>query len=439
MDQYKEKLNKLFNLQYVGIKMGLEQIQQLLARLGNPEKSLNFIHIAGTNGKGSVCSILASALKGCNYKVGFYSSPHLVSIRERFRINGKGITEEELVELIDYIWPTVEEMYSNNIKLTFFEVTVSIAILYFAKHNCDLVLWETGLGGRLDSTNTVTPIVTAITGIGIDHENFLGNTEEEIAKEKAGIIKNRIPVFIGEMSNKARAVIEKIANLKNAPIYYIDKNILVFNEFYDNKNLNGWQFYELNSNSNLEQKEYFNLPLSGIHQPDNMKLSYSILKYLTETYHFNLNLALKNIKHLKWYGRVQLLPDGKILDGAHNPQGIESLVKTLEKTYKNKKFTIIFGCLKEREPKKSITILSKIALAFIFIPINSPRPYFNPSDLSAIARKININIKSFTAESFKEALNLYTKDNKNTLITGSLYLAGEALLEYYNKEEIINI
>ncbi len=435
MNHYKEKLDRLFNLQFVGIKMGLEQIKLLLARLGNPEKTLKFIHIAGTNGKGSVCSTLATALKGNNFKVGFYSSPHLVSIRERFRINGKGISEEELIELIDYIWPTVETMYSENIKLTFFEVTVSIAILYFAKHKCDLVLWETGLGGRLDSTNTVIPIVTAITGIGIDHENFLGNTEEEIAGEKAGIIKENIPVFIGKMSNRAKTVIEEIANKKNAPIYNVDENILTFEEISNNENLGGWQFHETNS----DLKENFLLPLSGAAQPDNMKLSYSILKYLADKYHFNLNSALRNIKYLKWYGRVQLLADGKILDGAHNPQGIKSLVKTLKNSYGKQKFTVIFGCLKDKNPAEAIKILSGITSKFVFIPINSPRPCLDPLTIAKIAGEIDKNIKLSTAKSFKEALSLCAKEKQNTLITGSLYLAGEALLEYYNKEEIINI
>ncbi len=441
MGEYSDKIKRLYDLQNAGIKMGLDQITSLLNNLGNPEKSLKFIHVAGTNGKGSVCATLASALKGLGYKVGFYSSPHLVSLRERLRINGEGISQKSLVELIDYVWPVVGKMYSEKKQLTFFEVTVSMAALYFAREKCDFVLWETGLGGRLDSTTAVAPIVTAITGIGLDHEKYLGDTEEKIAFEKAGIIKNNIPIFVGKMSDPAFQVIKKVALEKEAPFFSVDEKNLSFSQEIDETFLRGWHFSQKISESIFEKgcgSSYY-LPLSGRAQPDNMRLAYMILEFLSIKFNFRLQTALNSIKNLKWYGRIQQLPDGKILDGAHNAQGTSSLVETLQSSFKDKKFTVIFGCLEERNPEKVIPILSQIAEEFVFIPINSSRVCFPPEKIVAIAKNIDCTVPCLVASSLREALNTYANNDKKVLITGSLYLAGETLLEYFTKEQIINI
>ena len=431
MDKYSDKIKRLYGLQHVGIKMGLEQINVLLKNLGNPEKSLNFIHVAGTNGKGSICSILASALKGLGYKVGFYSSPHLVSLRERFRINGEGISRDGLSELIDDTWPTVEKMYLENLNPTFFEVTVSMAALYFAREKCDFVLWETGLGGRLDSTTAVSPIITIITGIGLDHEKYLGDTEEKIAFEKAGIIKKDIPVFVGKMSVTAFQTIKKVAAEKTAPFFTINEKDLTFSKAMVGTFLSGWNFSK-NRNS-----YYF--PLPGDAQPNNMRLAYVALEYLSKKFNFSLHTALENIKNIKWYGRTQQLPDGNIIDGAHNAQSISSLVKTLQSSFKTEKFTIIFGCLEERNPGKVISILSQVAENFIFVPINSSRACFPPEEILEISKDIDCPVQCLVMNSLKEALQSCLQTERKVLITGSLYLAGETLLEYYSKEEIINI
>ena len=412
--------------------MGLEQINTLLNYLDNPEKSLKFIHVAGTNGKGSVCSILATALKGAGYKVGFYSSPHLISLRERFRINGKGISEKELSELVDHTWPAVEKMYSEDNSPTFFEVTVSMAALYFAKKKCDFVLWETGLGGRLDSTNAVSPIITAITGIGLDHEKYLGDTEEKIAVEKAGIIKRKVPVFVGKMSTAALQTVKKVATKKAAPFFVIDEKTLSFKKANNGDLISGGHFFR-------DNKSYY-FPLSGDAQRNNMRLAYCMLEFLSNKFSFRLETALENLKNLKWYGRLQQLPDGKILDGAHNSQGITSLVKTLQDSFGREKFVIVFGCLEERNPEKAISILSQIAKRFIFIPINSSRPCLHPKKILETAKNLKTHVPCSALNSLKEALNAEdVRNNKKVLITGSLYLAGETLLEYYSKEEIINI
>ena len=439
MNNYSEAVDKIYALQDVGKKLGLEQTKFLLESIESPQKNLKFIHVAGTNGKGSVCSILSKALKKSGYKVGFYSSPHLVSIRERFRINGLGITKERFAKAINEIWSTVEKLYSQGIKLTYFEVCVAIAVKYFAEEKCDFVVWETGLGGRLDSTTSVNPIITAITGIGIDHEKFLGDTEEKIAYEKAGIIKPGIPVFVGKMNKEPYQVIQKVAIEKNAPFYSTQTEELTFFKEYSGDKLEGWYFTKNKIDAEIKQtkKNCYYLPLPGEAQRYNMKLSYEILKYLSKEYCIDIHKALGSIKKLQWHGRIQTLPDGKILDGAHNPQGLNSLVKTLRESFDKPEFTVIFGCLEGRNPKEALTILSSIAKKFIFIPIDSVRPSIAPNDIGTIVKQIDGEYNYSVEDSLKEALK--TVKDKKVIITGSLYLAGETLLEYFKKDEIINL
>ena len=434
MDEHSDILNKLYGLQKIGIKLGLDRTFKLFELLGNPQKKLKFIHVAGTNGKGSVCATVAKALENVGYKVGFYSSPHLVSLRERFRINGKGIEWKELEELINEIWPTVQKMVNNEEYITFFEVTVALAAKYFEKNNCDFVLWETGLGGRLDSTNIVDPIITAITGIGLDHEAFLGNTEEKIALEKAGIIKKNIPIFVGNMKEGPFKVICNIAKEKDVNLFSIKNNLSINfkRKIKKEKLLTGWEF---TINSNPEDKYFF--PLPGEVQPKNLKLSYLILKYMSNTYSFSLDKALRGIEKLKWPGRIQLLPDGKILDGAHNPQGIREFVNTIESCYPNQKFKVIFGCLAEREPSDALNLLSKIAEEFIFVPIDSTRPCFSPKKILDISKKVANGVGVRIEENVCSALKYV--DGSETAIVGSLYLAGEVLKRYYNLNEIVDI
>ncbi|MCP4178673.1 MAG: bifunctional folylpolyglutamate synthase/dihydrofolate synthase [bacterium] len=437
MDNYSDALKKLYSLQDVGIKLGLDNIKKLLSNINNPDKNLKFIHVAGTNGKGSVCAIVAKALENVGYKVGFYSSPHLVSLRERLRVNGKGISRDRLAGLINDIWPTVDKMYNEDNKVTFFEVTVAMAATYFADEKCDFVVWETGLGGRLDSTTAVDPIVTAISSIGLDHQAYLGDTLEKIAFEKAGIIKKGIPMFASKIPDGPLNVIKEVAEERNAPFYPFDKNGLTFTKNIGSS-LTNWGFC-LNKSIDLRDKENnFILPLPGFAQPMNMTLAYSILKYLSKAYSFDLYSALKGIEKLKWHGRIQLLPDGKILDGAHNPQGIGILVSSIKQSYPNTKFKIIFGCLEERNPKKVIMMLSEIADEFIFVPINSSRKCFEPNDMVKLLQSLqNFKIECKKADTLKNALSMI--NNEKTIITGSLYLAGETLMEYYSDDEVINI
>ncbi len=430
MQNYQNAIQKLCGLESFGIKLGLQNLTELLSLLGNPQTGLKFIHVAGTNGKGSVCAILSKSLEKVSFKVGFFSSPHLVTIRERFRLNNNGISENELASIINEMWPLIEELYNRDIKITFFEATVAIALLFFKRNKCDFVVWETGMGGRLDGTNLVNPIVTAITTISYDHQQYLGNTLEAIAFEKAGIIKSKTPLFLGKIAGGPLDVIKKRALELDADVFESDEGLLSFRES-SCKETRGWKF----SVNNCEQDKSYELNLSGEFQKENMALAYSILKYLSSNYGFDLAKALSGLKDIKWHARCQTLPDGKILDGAHNQDGINTLVISMKKHFPNSTFTVIFGCLSDRYPINVILKLAEIAEKFIFTPIKTSRKSYEPFKIMELMKNIeDFSIDTFAVKSSKEALEL--AGNSKTLIAGSLYMAGEILSQYYTEDEI---
>ena len=293
MAYYSNAVKYLSDLEIFGIKLGLEQVTELFHRLGNPHEKLRFIHVAGTNGKGSTCAMLSSCLLAAGFKVGFYSSPHLVSVRERFRINGTAISEEKLSELVLKIKPHVEDMKTVGRCPTFFEATTAIAAIYFAEAGTDFVVWETGMGGRLDASNIVTPVASVITGIGIDHVSHLGRTKSEIAFEKAGIIKKGKPVFCAKVSATVKAVIRKKAHEVNSPLYFPDYNFTVLEKpsIRDGKPVNqkakfGTIVIEMSLHGNIQLK--------------NAALVILILKYLSKKFNFNLNMAIAGFSMTKW-------------------------------------------------------------------------------------------------------------------------------------------
>ncbi|HBC87467.1 MAG TPA: bifunctional folylpolyglutamate synthase/dihydrofolate synthase [Lentisphaeria bacterium] len=407
MPAYQDSLKFLSDLEIYGIKLGLEQVSELFSRTGNPQEKLRFIHVAGTNGKGSVCAMLSSCLKAAGLKTGFYSSPHLVSIRERFRINGAAIPEKELCRLIDMIRPHVLEMKASGRCPTFFEVTTVIAGMYFAEQKTDFVVWETGMGGRFDATNIVTPVASVITGIGIDHTAFLGSTLEAIAFEKAGIIKPGIPVFCGKLGRHAMKVIEDKARTCNSPIIYPEGNL-----------------------------KGIKLSLRGKIQKQNACLALAVLKRVAKDFNFDLKDSIKGFSNTVWPARFQILKDGSILDGSHNPQAVSVLISNLEEYFPEEKFTVIFGCLADKDSESIFKLLDKVADEFIFVPIKGSRKSLSPDELEQFCMKVS-DKAARKAASVREALDM--EHGKRFLITGSLYLAGQVLSEYFTEEEIVNI
>lgn len=386
-------------LEMFGIKLGLEQTRELFKLIGNPEKKLKFIHIAGTNGKGSVASMLACCLTTAGFKTGLYTSPHLISVKERFRINGKAISENDLADLIEEIKPAIATMKANGSSPTYFEITTALAAAYFAKNNIDFVIWETGLGGRFDSTNIVTPEISIITGIGLDHTTYLGSSLADVAFEKAGIIKQNVPVFCGPMPAEAETVIRKKA-------------------------------------STTKSKLHFTPSGADDYKSQNWALAEDVLKYLSNNFSFSYKQARAGITKVRWPGRFQITQDGSIIDGAHNPQAAAALVSSLNINFPNEKFTILFAAFADKDAVNTLKMLAPVAEEFIFAKVTTTRKTCSPDQLEKAVREFS-DIPIRKEDQSMTALKLPRK--ARLLVTGSLYLVGEVIKEFVPESEILDL
>lgn len=344
LESYGEAVDWINGLIPFGIRPGLDRIHQLMERLGNPHRRLKFIHVAGTNGKGSSCAFLTRTLLECGYSVGTFTSPYITKFTNRFQHNGQDIPEETLLKLSNRVLPLVKDIAESELgSPTMFEVSTAIAILYFAEE-CypDVVVWETGLGGRMDVTNIVTPIVSLITNIGYDHTDILGDTIEQIAKEKAGIIKPGIPVVSCVEQPEAIAVLKETAAGQKSTLYLLGEQF----------------FYERSQISEQGQDMQFrgpfrdfslNLSMLGEHQCKNAAGVMMVLEILRQYMAFCLEDAdvLRGFRNTTWAGRLeQVFGNPRIvLDGAHNPEGAESLAKSLRETFRYRRLILMMGML----------------------------------------------------------------------------------------------
>jgi dihydrofolate synthase / folylpolyglutamate synthase len=404
---YSEAIQFLYGLQMFGANFGLENTRQLAALAGHPQEKLRFIHVAGTNGKGSTCAMLESIYRAAGLRVGLFTSPHLVSFRERIQINRQLIPENELIRLVEEIQPMLKQFPADN-HLTLFEVVTVMALKFFAEQKCDLVIWETGLGGRLDATNIVTPLASVITNIAFDHQQWLGDTLEKIAAEKAGIIKPGIPVVTATEEKSALAVIEKTAREKNAPLI------------------------KMNSESRIQNPE---LSILGEHQKLNAALALATVEVLQRQIPVAAEKIREGLQNVSWPGRLQLIekPDGQkfLLDGAHNVASAKILREALEKNFPNKGRTLILGVLQDKDWRQICEILSPLAAKIFLVPVASERSA-NPKELAAVCRIANPASEVFVCASLKEALEKSGSRGRSPhqnliVVTGSLYLVGEAL------------
>ena len=322
---YAETIQFLYGLNLFGANFGLEPTQKLAALAGSPQDKLRFIHVAGTNGKGSTCAMLESIYRAAGLRVGLFTSPHLVSFRERIQVNRLCIPEEDVVRLVDEVRRANQENAA-----TLFEFTTVMALKYFAEQACDLVVWETGLGGRLDATNIVTPLASVITNIALDHQQWLGDTLEKIAAEKAGIIKPGIPV-VTAAEPPALGVIEAVAQAKNAPLTRIS---------------------ELDSSARPSDL-ISGLPLAGDHQKINATLALATIEVLQSQIPVSESALRQGLASVSWPGRLQLIqrPDGQqiLLDGAHNIAGAKALREALSAHFSVAQRTLKIGRASCRE------------------------------------------------------------------------------------------
>lgn len=392
------------------IELGLDRIKKVLELFNNPQESLKIIHIAGTNGKGSTCAMLAELLKNVGLNVGLYTSPHILSYCERIRINDKNIEEDDLSELIFKIEKVSK---SNNTHLTEFELLTVAAFLYFKEKNADVVILETGLGGRFDATNVVTkPILSIITSISIDHKDRLGDTIDKIAFEKAGIIKENVPLVVSE-NNLGFNVIQSIASKKHAPMILNENNIKLI--FKNNQN-----FVKIND------KEECLFNLFGLWQTENLNLVLNAFDYLSnnllKTINFDKQQVLNNsLKNVKWDYRFQFLNNHVILDGAHNLDAAIKLRKSLDFYFKNKKIQFIYGSLNTKEYEKIVKVLFNKKDDVFLYDFNCQNAV-KTSDLEKI---INKPIKILNKSEVLNIVHNETKNKKLTIVCGSFYMLGE--------------
>ncbi len=392
----------LYSLRFFGAKFGLENTLKLAALAGNPQAKLRFIHVAGTNGKGSTCAMLESIYRAAGLRVGLFTSPHLVSFRERVQINRQLISENDVVRLVAEIRPLLKAFPAGH-HPTFFEVVTILALKFFAEQKCDLVIWETGLGGRLDATNIVTPLASVITNIAFDHEQWLGDTLAKIAAEKAGIIKPGVPAVSAVDEPEALRVIERAAREKSARLTRVQPPHAA----------------RLTPHASL----------LGDHQNKNAALALATVEILQPT----IPIAAEQIRHglvaVNWPGRLQLVtrPDGQkvLLDGAHNTAGAAALRTALEKEFAGDRPVFIFGALADKKWPEICHILAPLAAKAFTVPVASDRAAA-AGELAGAFRAANPKIAAVTAANLAEAL-IACKNEPFVVVTGSLYLVGEAL------------
>lgn len=404
---YPETIQFLYGLRVFGARLGLDTTRKLAARAGHPEKRLRFIHVAGTNGKGSTCAMLESIYRAAGCRVGLFTSPHLVSFRERIQVNRQMISEADVVRRVTAVREWSHDFPADQ-QPTLFEVVTVMALGHFAEAECDLVIWETGLGGRLDATNIVIPLASVITNISLDHQQWLGNTLAEIAAEKAGIIKSGVPVITGAEGD-ALAVIERVAREKQSPLKMVHRDEVLRRPEEDTAG--------------------GHLALAGDHQRLNAALAMATVDTLQPQFPVSSTIVRKGLEHFNWPGRLQLLSrdNGRkiLLDGAHNIDGINTLKAALKKLFPGERPTLVLGILADKDWAAMCEKLAPLASRIITVPVNSARTAA-PEELAGICRKKNPAITLHASPSLTTALT-EVADDKFVVIAGSLYLVGEAL------------
>lgn len=418
-------------MEKLGMKPGLQRMHLLMEKLGNPERRLKFIHVAGTNGKGSTCAYLASVLQACGYDVGTFTSPYLVRYTNRIQVNGADIEDDVLLRLVNEMKPIVDEIAVTEVgPPTMFEISTALAILYFGKVAYpDYVVWETGLGGRLDSTNIVNPIVTVITNVGHDHMDILGDTLELVAAEKAGIIKAGVPVITAVEPAAIWSVIEQTAKAKKATLYSL-----------------GDQFNLTEVNSELDHQSFqFNGPfrpipklsitLNGEHQLKNAAVAVMTLEVLRQYYATiveDVDLQ-KGLAGTKWPGRLEMVSQEPriLIDGAHNPEGAATLAAALQNVYSYKKLHMMIGMLATKNHTGYLRHILPLVDTLIITEANFHKKgdaYLLAEIANGLLREMSLEIDVVVERDWKQALTLLTNRTEQddlAVVSGTLYLISD--------------
>lgn len=381
---FDESLSWLYGSQQFGIKLGLENIRRLLHALGNPQDRVAILHVAGTNGKGSVCAMLDAILCASGRRTGLYTSPHLVDFRERVRVDGRKIDPGAVADGLTRI-RALSEGWDHS--PTFFEISTALALWFFAREGSEFVVLETGMGGRLDATNAVTPRVSVLTPIAMDHAEWLGDTLAAIAGEKAGIIKPGVPVVSAAQEPEVERVFRDRAALQKAPIRFVETPL-----------------------GDVE------VALAGDFQKLNAALAAAALEAAGVL--VPAGVLGRGLKTVRWPGRFQRVGDTLVLDGGHNPHAARQLLTLWRETFGEERATVIFGALTDKDFPAMLDILSPLAKEFFLVPVSNPRT----ATLDELAAHCPLPHRRM--DSVGAAL---AATSGRTLVTGSLFLVGEAM------------
>ena len=416
---YGEALEYIHGVSWTFCKPGLDRTRELCAALGDPQNSLKFIHVAGTNGKGSFCAMLDSVLRAAGYKVGLYTSPYIRVFNERMRVNGENIPDATLAEITEYVRPIADKMTD---KPTEFELITAIAFEYFKRERCDVVILEAGMGGRLDSTNIIsTPILSVITGNALDHTAFLGDTVEKIAAEKAGIIKTA-PVLYGGEDKSAREVIK--AKADECGVRFIEPEYSLICDLA--ADLRGTKF-------SYRQHKNVKINLLGLYQPKNAAL---VLEAVDALDGIGMPVSeaavLSGLESAQWPARFEIVNHSPLIifDGAHNPQGISVAVESIAHYFGDRRVAVITGVLKDKDYEFIASRLATVAFCAFTVTPDNPRA-LTAEEYAAVLRKNGVS--ATPTSSIREAVTLAVsaadKSGDAIVCLGSLYTYCEIIPE----------
>ncbi|MDD5261224.1 MAG: bifunctional folylpolyglutamate synthase/dihydrofolate synthase [Methylacidiphilales bacterium] len=418
---YRDSIDWLFNLQKSGVKLGLDNMRHLCRAIGDPQHRLKFVHIAGTNGKGSCSAFLESILRQAGYRVGLFTSPHLVEFVERIQVDRAPMSREELVRQIGYFMRVVEDCRAEGVEPTFFEVATAMAFRCFKEAGVDIVVLETGLGGRLDSSNVVEPECCLITSIGYDHMNYLGDTIESIAAEKAGILKTGRPVvYPASLPPEAGRVLCSRAKELGCPIVVSGRPGKVFAD-------QGSGLLEFESDGHGYQ-----IGLKGSYQPDNAILVLKACDAL-ETLGWKIpqQTKVRGLLQAKWPGRFEIIAKNPplVVDGAHNPDGLRLALESWTLWCGAGPEEIVFGCLADKDVEGMIRLIDRPGTSVRLAALASPRT----ASLEEMRRSFHRAEVSMHAD-VRGALERARAGGGGVLVTGSLYLTGQVLALLHDRE-----
>ena len=411
-----EAIEYIHSVNWVFCKPGLERVRALCAAVGDPQNSLKFIHVAGTNGKGSFCAMTDSILRRAGYKVGLFTSPYIVEFNERMRIDGQNISDGELCELVEYVKPFADAMDD---KPTEFELITVIAFLYFARHECDVVVLECGLGGRLDATNVInTAILSVITGIALDHTSILGDTVEKIAAEKAGIVKCGVPVLWCGEDKRAEGVIFDKARELCSDIMTVDRSLLCVKQMTLEGTL-------------LDFGEYkdVKLALLGDYQPHNAANVLTAIQIL-RSFGFEISeqAVRRGLEDVRWHARFEVINREPLViaDGGHNPEGIDAAVDSIVKYFGTKKVTVITGVMADKDYNYMALRIALVADTVFCIKPDNPRA-LSAEQYASVFEGFGVRAVACDCvdSAVRKALKLADKCAIPAVSLGSLYMYGE--------------